>query len=85
MKPEIVTLNGENGNKINFYLDCELEYNDDCYQILRPVDDKMGLDPDEALVFLVEEVDGSPSYTLISDDDILAEIENIYNNMKVED
>ena len=82
MKEEIVTLNGENGQKIDFYLDCELEYEDECYQVLRPVNDKMGLSPDEALVFLVEEVDGEASYSLITDDDLLAEIENVYNNME---
>lgn len=82
MKEEIVTLNGENGKKIDFYLDCELEYDDECYQVLRPVNDKMGLNPDEALVFLVEEVDGEASYSLITDDDLLAEIENVYNNME---
>ena len=82
MKEEIVTLNGEKGQKIDFYLDCELEYDDECYQVLRPVNDKMGLNPDEALVFLVEEVDGEASYSLITDDDLLAEIENVYNNME---
>lgn len=82
MKEEIVTLNGENGQKIDFYLDCELEYDYECYQVLRPVNDKMGLNPDEALVFLVEEVDGEASYSLITDDDLLAEIENVYNNME---
>ena len=82
MKEEIVTLNGENGQKIDFYLDCELEYGGDFYQILRPVNDKMGLNPDEALVFSVEEVDGENSYSLITDDDLLAEIEEVYNNME---
>ena len=82
MKEEIVTLNGENGQKIDFYLDCELEYDGDFYQILRPVNDKMGLNPDEALVFSVEEVDGENSYSLITDDDLLAEIEEVYNNME---
>ncbi len=82
MKEEIVTLNGENGNKIDFYLDCELEYDCECYQILRPVDDSMGLNPDEALVFLVEEVDGEASYSLITDDELLSEIEEVYNNSK---
>ncbi len=84
MKEEIVTLNGENGAKIDFYLDCELEYDGDCYQVLRPVNDKMGLNPDEALVFLVEEENGDASYNLITDDELLKEIEEIYNNMKEE-
>lgn len=82
MKEEIVTLNGEDGNKIDFYLDCELEYDNESYQILRPVNDKMGLSPDEALVFLVEEIDGEASYSLITNDELLAEIEEIYNNLK---
>lgn len=82
MKEEIVTLYGEDGTKIDFILDCELEYDGDSYQVVRPKDDKMGLNPDEALVFLVEDIDGEASYTLITNDDILADIEKIYNEMK---
>ena len=82
MKEEIVTLNGEDGNKIDFYLDCELEYDGEMYQILRPINDKMGLNPDEALVFLVEEIDGDASYSLITNDELLSEIEELYNNSK---
>ncbi len=82
MKEEIVTLNGENGTKIDFYLDCELEYEGEMYQILRPINDKMGLNPDEALVFLVEEIEGDASYSLVTNDDLLKEIEELYNNSK---
>lgn len=82
MKEEIVTLFGEDGTKIDFILDCELEYDGDSYQVLRPKEDKMGLSSDEALVFLVEDIDGEASYTLITNDDILKDIEKIYNDMK---
>ena len=82
MKEEIVTLNGENGTKIDFYLDCELEYEGEMYQILRPINDKMGLNPDEALVFLVEEIEGDASYSLVTNDELLKEIEELYNNSK---
>ncbi len=82
MKEEIVTLNGENGAKIDFYLDCELEYEGEMYQILRPINDKMGLNPDEALVFLVEEIEGDASYSLVTNDELLKEIEELYNNSK---
>ena len=82
MKEEIVTLNGENGKKIDFYLECELEYDGDFYQILRPKTNELGLDPDEALVFLVEDINGEASYSLITNDDLLKEIEDAYNNMK---
>ena len=55
---KIVTLYGENGKKIEFYLDAVIEYEDDIYQILRPINENLELKKDEALVFLVEEIDG---------------------------
>lgn len=75
---KIVTLYGENGKKIEFYLDAVIEYEDDIYQILRPINENLELKKDEALVFLVEEIDGESNYTLITDDDLLEEIERIY-------
>ena len=76
----IVTLNGENGKKLNFYIDAELEYDGYKYQILRPVDKFEGLDPDQAIVFRIEETNDGEEYFIEENDDIISEIEEIYNS-----
>lgn len=81
MKDEkIITLYGENGKNIDFYLDAEIEYENEMYQVLRPTKENLELNQDEALVFMVEEINGENNYTLITDDEILKEIEKIYMN-----
>ena len=78
----IVTLNGENGKKLNFYLDAELEYDGYKYQILRPVDKFEGLDPDQAIVFRIEETNDGDEYFIEENDEIISIIEDIYNNQQ---
>ena len=76
----IVTFNGENGKKMNFYLDCELEYDGYKYQILRPVDKFDDLAEDQAIVFRIEETEEGEQYFIEENDDIISEIEEIYNS-----
>ncbi len=76
----IVTLNGENGKKMNFYIDAELEYDGYRYQILRPVDHFDDLDSDQAIVFRIEETNDGDEYFVEENDEIISEIENIYNS-----
>ncbi len=76
----IVTLNGENGKKLNFYIDAELEYDGYKYQILRPVDKFEDLDSDQAIVFRIEETNDGEEYFIEENDDIISEIEEIYNS-----
>ena len=83
MKKEInniVTLNGENDKKLNFYIDAELEYDGYKYQILRPVDKFEDLDSDQAIVFRIEETNDGEEYFIEENDDIITEIEEIYNS-----
>lgn len=79
MDKKIVTLNGENGKKIDFSIEAEIEYNDDTYQILIPLKDDLELSSDEALVFRVDNISNELNYELITDDLLLKEIEKIYN------
>ena len=74
---ELFTITGENGQSIDFILIAEVELDDYSYLILKPVDDSMGLDPDEAIIFRIES-DGSmePEW----DDEIIDKISEIYNN-----
>lgn len=74
---EIFTITGENGQTIDFILIAEVELNDYSYLILKPCDDSMGLDPDEAIIFRMEADGGlEPEW----DDDIIDQISEIYNN-----
>lgn len=75
MENNIIELIGENGKKLYFNLEAELIYDGYNYQILTPRDSDMGLDPDEALVFRIE----NGEYFLEENDDIIFEIEKLYN------
>lgn len=79
-KKEIVSLNGENGKRIEFELIAELEYDGYNYQILKPIKKYKDLDPDQAIVFRLENLDGGTEYFIEEDDDIISEIEKIYNS-----
>ena len=79
MKEEIVTLYGEDGSEIDFYIDAEIELEDECYMVLRPVSTNLGLNSDEALVFRVDYIDGESNFELVEDDDLLKIISDKYN------
>ena len=74
---EIFTITGENGQSIDFILIAQIELDDYSYLILKPIDDNMGLDTDEAMIFRLES-DGSMEIEW--DDDIIDRISLIYNN-----
>lgn len=76
---EIITMTGSNGKKIDFYLDAEIEYLDEQYVVVHPVNDDLGLSCDEALVFLVESDNEGDHFSLVEDDSILDEIGKIFN------
>ena len=40
-KPEIITITGDNGKKLDFYLEAEIEYDGYAYQILMPTKSMM--------------------------------------------
>ena len=79
-KLEIVTLNGENGKKLEFFLEAELEYEGFIYQILKPTKKYNDLSPDEAIVFRLENLDSGTEYFIEENDDVISEIERIYND-----
>ena len=76
----IITLNGEKGEKLSFYVDAELEYDGYKYLVLRPVDKFDDLDADQAIVFRVEETEDGEEYFIEQDDEIINAIEDIYNS-----
>lgn len=74
---DIITLTGENGQKLDFTLEAYVEYDSYTYAILKPTSSKLGLEKDEAVVFRLGEDD---SLELEFDEDIIAAVEEIYLN-----
>lgn len=79
-KPEIVTITGENNSKLDFYLEAELEYDGYNYQILVPCKKYADLEPDMAIVFRLENTENGVEYFIEENDDIISEIEEIFNS-----
>ena len=77
MNDNIVTLNDEFGNEVQFeFLDL-VEYNGEEYVVLLPADDEDG----EVVILKVEELDDDKdSYTSVEDEDILMAVFRIFKN-----
>ncbi len=78
-KDNILTLHGENNESYDFYIDAEIEFEYDNYIVVRPLSKELGLNPDEALVFRVDYIDGEDNFEMVDDDEILNAISEIYN------
>ena len=72
-----ITLTGENGVSIDFNIAAFIEYGGYQYAVLKPLDNKLGLDQDEAVVFRIE---NGNSFELEYDDEVIDAVANIYNN-----
>ena len=77
MNDNIVTLNDEFGNEVQFeFLDL-VEYNGEEYVVLLPADDEDG----EVVILKVEELDDdNDSYTSVEDEGILMAVFQIFKN-----
>lgn len=77
MNDNIVTLNDEFGNEVQFeFLDL-VEYNGEEYVVLLPADDEDG----EVVILKVEAIDDDKdSYTSVEDEDILMAVFQIFKN-----
>ena len=77
MNDNIVTLNNEFGNEVQFeFLDL-VEYNGEEYIVLLPADDEDG----EVVILKVEALDDDKdSYTSVEDEDILMAVFQIFKN-----
>ena len=78
MNDNIIILNDEYGNEIQFeFLDL-VEYNGEEYVVLLPTDDE---EEGEVVILKVEELDDDKdSYTSIEDEDILMAVFQIFKN-----
>lgn len=77
MNDNIVTLNDEFGNEVQFeFLDL-VEYDGEEYVVLLPADDEDG----EVVILKVEAIDDdNDSYTSVEDEDILMAVFQIFKN-----
>ena len=78
----IITLNDENGNEVKFeFLDL-IEYNDEDYVVLLPMDSEED-DDGEVVILRLEDTDEDSeeeSYVSVEDEDILMEVFNIFKD-----
>lgn len=78
----IITLNDENGNEVKFeFLDL-IEYNDEEYVVLLPMDSDEE-DDGEVVILRLEDTDedsDEESYVSVEDEDILMEVFNIFKD-----
>lgn len=69
---EIVTLTDDEGNEIDFYEVACVEYEDNFYGLLEPVNEMEGLEEGDVLIFrIVEQENGEDSFEPVEDEDLL--------------
>ncbi len=79
---DIVTLMSANGEEIDFVEIAGIVYKSKFYAILQPVELLEGMDDDEALVFEVSrKEDGSDSFQIELDDEIIDAVFSEYNKL----
>ncbi len=79
---DIITLQADSGEEIDFYEIASIEYEKCCYAIMQPVELLEGMEDDEALVFKVTEGgDGSNKYEIELDDGVIDAVFAEYNKL----
>ena len=77
----IVILNDEEGNEVQFeFLDL-IEYNEEEYVILLPVEDEISEEPGEVVILRVEDTDqdsDEESYVSVEDEEVLNNVFEIF-------
>ena len=83
---DIITLTSENNEEIEFVNIAQIFYQSKIYAILQPVELLDGMDEDEAFVFEVKtDEEGQNSFTIVTDDEIIDEVFNRYNQLLEEE
>lgn len=79
---DVVTLLSATGEEIDFVEIAGIAYKGHFYAILQPVELLEGMDDDEALVFEVARTeDGSDTFRIVLDDDIIDAVFEEYNKL----
>lgn len=76
---EIVTLYDDNNEPVDFYEVACVEYKDDYYALLEPVEEMEGLEDGDVLIFKLEEQeDGTDLFVPVEDEALLNELFDEY-------
>ncbi len=82
---EVITLFDDEGKPVNFYEVACIEYKDEFYALMQPVEPLEGMDEDEALIFKVREEDEENDvFEPVTDESILDAVFNEYLNAVAE-
>lgn len=74
---EILTMNLENGEQVDFYEIATLDYKEKSYAILQPVELLDGMDEDTFIVFRIEPIDEESANYFVEEDDLI--VEGVFN------
>lgn len=77
---QIVTLTDEEGNSVDFAEVAAIEYEDQFYVLLQPIDDVEDFEDDEVIVCLVEkgDVEGEEIITAVEDEELAEKVFDEY-------
>ena len=78
---DVITLQLDDGEEVDFIDIAGTEYDGNYYVILQPVELLDGMDEDEAFVFKVSGSEGEETFEIVTDDDIIDAVFDIYNKM----
>ena len=82
---EVITLFDDEGKPVNFYEVACIEYKNEFYALMQPVEPLEGMDADEALIFKVKEEDEENDvFEPVTDESILEAVFNEYLNAVAE-
>ena len=82
---EVITLEDDEGNLVDFYQGAVVEYQGDFYALLQPAEPTEGIADDEALIFKVTEADEeNDNFEPVLDEKILEAVFNEYLKAEAE-
>lgn len=73
-----ITLFDENNKETEFEQVAIIPIDDKIYAILKPVTEIVGVSDDEALVFMIEEIDDEEVLVIVDDEDVVDKVFNEY-------
>ena len=76
-----ITLYNEKGEPVDFEQVAIIPLNERVFAILKPITPVPGLGEDEALVFVVEEIDDEEMLVLVTDDKIIDDVFDVYESL----
>lgn len=76
---DIITLTSDDGEEIDFYHEATVEYNDEWFVFLHPVEKMEEISDDEIIIFkLVKNEDGEDALDPIEDEELLEKVYEEY-------